>query len=128
MGGTPSTVSREFRATLPIMEPPKRALDRPLQFVCGFRNSQLDSRCLMAHRKRLEAGKSGFEHAPFIGTPGFVAIRVTEMNFHTGNPVGKTTYRALHAGMNEAHDIRSPLQYPARGWGNGDADPFRLTY
>lgn len=102
-------MSRKLRATLPIMEPSKCALDRPLQFVCGFRNSQLDSRCLMAYRKRLEAGKSGFEHAPFIVTPRFVAVRVTEMNFHTGNPVGKTTYRALHAGMNEAHDILSSL-------------------
>jgi hypothetical protein len=91
------------------MEPSKCALDRPLQFVCGFRNSQLDSRCLMAYRKRLEAGKSGFEHAPFIVTPRFVAIRVTEMNFHTSNPVGKTTYSALHTGMNEAHDILSSL-------------------
>jgi hypothetical protein len=63
----------------------------------------------MAYRKRLEAGKSGFEHAPFIFTPRFVAVRVTEMNFHTGNPIGKTTYRALHAGMNEAHDILSSL-------------------
>lgn len=91
------------------MEPSKCALDRPLQFVCGFRNSQLDSRCLMAYRKRLEAGKSGFEHAPFIVTPRFVAVRVTEMNFHTGNPVGKTTYRSLQARMNELHDILASL-------------------
>jgi hypothetical protein len=62
----------------------------------------------MAHRKRLEAGKSGLEQAPFIVTPRFVAVRVAEMGFHAGNPVGKTTYRALHAGMNEAHDILSP--------------------
>jgi len=63
----------------------------------------------MAYRKRLEAGKSGFEHTPFIVTPRFVAVRVTEMNFHTGNPIGKTTYRALQAGIDEARDILSSL-------------------
>ena len=87
------------------MEPSKCALDRPLQFVCGFRNSQLDSRCLMAYRKRLEAGKVWLRaRTVYRSPPDLWPVRVTEMNFHTGNPVGKTTYRALHAGMNEAHD------------------------
>jgi hypothetical protein len=63
----------------------------------------------MAYRNRLETGKSSFEHAPFIVTPRFVAIRVTEMGFHTSNPVAKTTYSPLQAGMNEKHHIFSSL-------------------
>jgi hypothetical protein len=59
----------------------------------------------MAHRKRLETGKSGFEQAPLVVTLRFVTVRVTEVSLHPGNPVAKPSYSPLYTGMDEAHDI-----------------------
>jgi len=62
----------------------------------------------MADRDRLETGQSGFEQTPFVVTLRFVTIDVTEVRLHAGNPVGKSAYSPLDAGVDEAHDIFTP--------------------
>ena len=59
----------------------------------------------MAHRNRLETSQSGFEQAPFVVTLRFMAICVTEVSLHAGNPVGKSAYSPLYSGLDKAHNI-----------------------
>jgi hypothetical protein len=59
----------------------------------------------MAHRDRLETSQSGFEQTSFVVTLRLMAICVTEVSLHAGNPGGKSAYGPLYSGLDEAHNI-----------------------
>jgi hypothetical protein len=99
------TLSIAIHTALSILEPANFAFDRPLKFVCGFGHGDLDSRCLMAHRERLQTGQPGLEQTPFVVSFRFVTVCVTEMRLYTGNPITEPPYSPLYTGMDEAHDI-----------------------
>jgi hypothetical protein len=68
----------------------------------------------MAYSDGLVTGQSGFEHTPDVVTLGFVTVGVTQMRLDAGNPITKSAYRALDAGVSEGNDRFTPSEVIVR--------------
>lgn len=99
---------------LSLLEPTKRALNRPFEFVRRSTQGQFDRRGLMGYGDGLVAGESGLQDASDVVTFCFVTIGIAEMCFNPCNPITKSADCSFHTGLNKRDDLLTSMDMVIR--------------
>jgi hypothetical protein len=90
------------RPSLSVVQLPKGGFNGTYQLVDSTVDRLLQSRCLVAHRERLEPGETSLKEAALILCAGFlVAIFVAKVNFHPRDLIAEAFQAVFHYGLEQ---------------------------